>query len=161
MSGFGSRYSFDTCSLIGIDHTAPGPAAAELRWAAFTGPALAWRVQIVEAVFDELAVKPDIVSRHLQPFRDKQMCVPRSEFAYGRLEDNLARVRSDFPQMAKRRQNRERADSLIVAHALTLGGIIVVTDESPVGRQKIPAVCRHYGIECIDLRRFLEMEGLG
>lgn len=160
MNGFGSRYSFDTCSLIGIDHTAPNLIAAELRWVAFTGPALVRRGQIVEAVFNELNAKPDIVSRHLQPFRDKQMCVPRSEFAYGRLEGYLARVRSDFPLMAKRRQNRERADSLIVAHALTLGDIIVVTDESPVGRQKIPAVCRHYGIECINLDRFLEMEGM-
>lgn len=160
MIGLLGRYSFDTCSLIQIEQRPGGAQAARVIWDALIGPDLVWRIQLVETVFDELAAKPDVVERYLKPLRATQVCVPRSEFSYGEMERNLIDVRNDFPRMSKRRQERERADSLIVAHARTVSGITVVTDERASGLQGIPAACRRYGVECIDLEEFLRRESV-
>ena len=160
MTGSPGRYSFDTCSLIRIEQRPDGARAARAIWDALIGPALVWRIQLVETVFDELAAKPDIVERYLKPFRREQVCVPRSEFSYGLMERNLVEVRNAFPRMSKRRQGRERSDSFIVAHARTIAGTTIVTEESPRHRGNIPAACRYYGIECINLEEFLRRESL-
>lgn len=64
-----------------------------------------------------------------------------------------------------KRQNilkgRPVADPFVIAAAKVAKGGLVVTLESPTtGGARIPAACKDFGVECINLEQFLEREGL-
>jgi len=62
--------------------------------------------------------------------------------------------------MPCRRRGRERADAWIIAHARTAPDTIAVTEESARRGGNIPAACRCYEVECIDLEEFLRRESV-
>ena len=152
------RYSFDSSALISIDQR---PAAtAPAFWAALSAMAADGRAIIIGLVLDELSAKPDEVFRRTAALRGTLAFVPSSAFRTSLLAGSLDEVKADFPRMSRRRRGRERADAWIVAHARTTPGTIVVTEESTYKPNNIPAACRHYGIECINLEEFLRRESL-
>ncbi len=70
-----------------------------------------------------------------------------------------------FPFLAKpEKPDGPNADPWIIALAIKskkqrLFKYIIVTEESKTKSNRIPAVARHYGIECINLRELFEREG--
>jgi hypothetical protein len=52
------------------------------------------------------------------------------------------------------------ADPFVIAAAKELGGRVVTLESPTAGGARIPAACREFGIECIDLENFFEREGL-
>lgn len=54
---------------------------------------------------------------------------------------------------------RPVADPFVIASARVKEGIVVTQESSPPNAAKIPNVCQHYGIDCIDLEEFMEREG--
>ncbi len=72
-----------------------------------------------------------------------------------------------FPFLAKpEKPGGPNADPWIIALAIKLKKqslfnkeYIIVTEESKTKSNRIPAVARHYGIECINLRELFEREG--
>ena len=152
------RYSFDSSALIGIDQRPAATAAAF--WAALSAMAADGRAIIIELVLDELSAKPDEVFRRTAALRGTRAFVPSAAFRTGSLARSLDEVKADFLRMSRRRRGRERADAWIVAHARTTPSTIVMTEESTRTSNKIPAACRHYGVECINLEEFLRRESL-
>lgn len=152
------RYSFDSSALIGIDQRPSATASAF--WAALSAMAADGRAIIIGLVLDELSAKPDEVFRRTAALRGTLAFVPSSAFRTGLLAGALDEVKAEFPRMSRRRRGRERADAWIVAHARATPGTIVVTEESTRKPNKIPAACRRYGVECINLEEFLRRESL-
>ncbi len=63
-----------------------------------------------------------------------------------------------------KRQNilkgRPVADPFVIAAAKNLEGQVVTLESPTAGGARIPAACKDFGVECIDLEQFLEREGL-
>ena len=152
------QYSFDTSALIGIGQRPAATAAAF--WTALSTAGRTGRVVIIELVLDELSAKPDEVLERTAALRGTVMFVPLSAFRTGPLARSLDEVKATFWRMSRQRRGRERADPWIVAHARTTPNTVVVTEESPRRNANIPAACRAYGIECINLDEFLRRESL-
>jgi hypothetical protein len=51
------------------------------------------------------------------------------------------------------------ADPFLIARAATLGGTVLTMEQFKPGGAKIPNICTHFKIPCIDLRGFMEQEG--
>ena len=152
------RYSFDSSALIGIGQRPASIATAF--WAALSAAELSRRAVIIELVLDELSAKPDEVFERMAALRGTVAFVPSSAFRAGSLARSLDEVKAEFPRMSRRRRGRERADAWIIAHARTVPGTVVVTEESARRGGNIPAACRRYGVECIDLEEFLRRESV-
>lgn len=154
------RYSFDTSSLISLTRRGLDAPAHDAVWRALGGDAGAFGVRIVEHVFNEIGVKVDAVAERVARLRTSAILVPGPVFEEGELSRLLAEVQREYPRMSGANKGRERADSWIVAHARHERDTTVVTEESPRHSGNIPAACRRYGVECIDLEEFLRRESL-
>jgi Domain of unknown function (DUF4411) len=53
----------------------------------------------------------------------------------------------------------KNADPFVVARAAVIGGTVVTMEKEPKNGAKIPNICRHFGIPCFSLERFMEAEG--
>jgi hypothetical protein len=51
------------------------------------------------------------------------------------------------------------ADPFIVARARSLGAAVITEEELKPNAAKIPNVCQHFGIQCINVEQFLTSEG--
>lgn len=51
------------------------------------------------------------------------------------------------------------ADPFVIAKAGVEGGIVVTEEQFKKNAAKIPNVCKHFGIDWVDLERFMEREG--
>ena len=154
------RYSFDTSSLIRLTRRGLDAPVHDAVWRALGGDAEAFQVRIIEHVFNEIDVKVDVVAERVARLRTPSILVPGSLFTEGEMSRLLAEVQREYLRMSSTNKGRERADSWIVAHARFEQDITVVTEESPRHRGNIPAACRRYGVECIDLEEFLRRESL-
>jgi len=78
-------------------------------------------------------------------------------------------ILSKHPYLAKSQKIGPNADPWIIAlviqkneeeqQKLFQNVYIVVTEESKIKAQKIPSVCRNYGIDCINILKLFEKEG--
>ncbi len=82
--------------------------------------------------------------------------------------DELAFVREifSFPNFQNMIEKRKRwkgkpvADPFVIARAKLIKNSCVVTSEVyKPNSAKIPNVCKHFGVECVDLEGFMEREG--
>ena len=69
----------------------------------------------------------------------------------------LAEIIDQFPKMSGIGARGERADPYLVCLGWA-GSYIVVTEESPDAHDRIPAACKYYGVECINLAQLIERE---
>ena len=69
----------------------------------------------------------------------------------------LTEIIDQFPKMSGIGARGERADPYLVCLGRA-GGYIVVTEESPRFDDHIPAVCKYYDVECINLAQLIERE---
>jgi len=51
------------------------------------------------------------------------------------------------------------ADAFIVARAYAIGGTVVTAEQLKPNAVKVPNICKHFGIPCLDLEGFMEEEG--
>ncbi|MCY3936423.1 MAG: DUF4411 family protein [Chloroflexi bacterium] len=72
------------------------------------------------------------------------------------IEALAADIRKTHPKLLKKARVDTEADPYIIAHAIE-GDLIVITEEQP-GKVRIPAVCKYYQVECINLREFMLRE---
>ena len=154
------RYSFDTSSLIRLSRRGLDAPVHDAVWRALGSDARTFQVRIVEHVFNEIGVRVDVVAERVARLRTPSILVPGSMFKEGEPSQLLAEVQREYPRMSSANKGRERADSWIVAHARFEHGTTIVTEESPRRSANIPAACRRYGVECINLEEFLRRESL-
>ena len=51
------------------------------------------------------------------------------------------------------------ADAFVVARAFAVGGTVVTAEHFKPNAVKVPNICKHFGIPCVDFEGFMEMEG--
>lgn len=51
------------------------------------------------------------------------------------------------------------ADPFVIARGRQVSGCVVTEETAKPNAAKIPNVCKHFGVDCIKLREFLEREG--
>lgn len=78
-------------------------------------------------------------------------------------------IAAEFPTLVDWQKETPEADPFVIALAqvqtedrkdeLFATKHIVVTQESPTKANRIPAVCKHYGVECINLLELFRWEG--
>ena len=51
------------------------------------------------------------------------------------------------------------ADAFVVARAFASGGTVVTAEHLKPNAAKVPNICKHFGIPCLDLEGFMESEG--
>jgi hypothetical protein len=52
-----------------------------------------------------------------------------------------------------------KADSFVVARAYAIGGTVVTAERLKPNAVKVPNICAHFKIPCLDLEGFMENEG--
>ena len=52
----------------------------------------------------------------------------------------------------------KNADAFVIAKAQTIGATVVTIEQLKPNSVKIPNICSHFGIDCIDLEGFMEQE---
>ena len=91
----------------------------------------------------------------------------------GDSEQSLVKLMTDNPHLSaaanrwrsKVEQGREDADPYLIAKAMTLRALdvvtVVITEESQdlTKIDRIPAVCGHFGVPCMNLQQLMEREG--
>ena len=67
---------------------------------------------------------------------------------------------TEFPELVKALSNRNQADPFVVGLA-RVRGVTVVTQErgGTKAKPRIPAVCEHFKVECIDVLGFIRLCG--
>ena len=51
------------------------------------------------------------------------------------------------------------ADPFVVASAMTRRGVVVTEERKPENGARIPNVCEHFGVACVNLEGLMEREG--
>ncbi len=51
------------------------------------------------------------------------------------------------------------ADPFLIARAAVVGGTVLTMEQLKPGGAKIPNICAHFNVPCVDLRGFMEKEG--
>lgn len=72
-------------------------------------------------------------------------------------------VMERYPDNQPRRRFLDRADPWIIAHALVHGGKVVTHEQrnpETSSKVKIPNVCAHFGVHCIDIYQMLRDQGV-
>jgi hypothetical protein len=52
----------------------------------------------------------------------------------------------------------KNADPFVVARAATIDGTVVSLEAMKANAAKIPNICKHFGLPCINLEQFMEAE---
>lgn len=109
-----------------------------------------------EEVLNEVKKKEDGLHAFLNGQKEK-VIVPLDE----EVQDETREVLAEFPRLAGQMRGRNKADAFVVATAKAKE-VIVVTEEGSRGnrnRPKIPLVCEHFGIECMNVLDYIEEQG--
>jgi|SRR5882672_2718721 len=53
----------------------------------------------------------------------------------------------------------KNADPFIIARAKVLGGTVVTMEKLKANAAKIPNICAHFGVNCVDLEKFMADQG--
>lgn len=51
------------------------------------------------------------------------------------------------------------ADPFVIARAMVCSGVVVTEEELKPNAAKVPNVCEHFGVECINLESFMQHQG--
>jgi hypothetical protein len=156
-------YCFDTSSFVQLRHY---PRRTFLGiWNRLEELVRAGRLVAPDEVLRELERGTDNIAAWAKQERD--MFRPIDQQLYTVFRD----VVNDFPALVDEKKESPDADAFVVSVARLIGqepqGLfgpprcVVVTQEvRSQARRKIPDACSYYGIDCVDLLGFFEMEDL-
>ena len=140
-----------------------GPYAFDITphfWVFLDQMASAGRLAIPEWVYRELMDAQDALADWARERRTSGIVVPDSG-----VQDDYERVvnyvNSNYRRSKSLRRFLDKADPWVIAHALSDGGTVVTLEKPARAGQrdrvvKIPDVCQHFGIRCIDTRQMLQ-----
>ncbi len=74
----------------------------------------------------------------------------------------LREILSVFPHLVNAKKDRSMGDPWVIAHAWSYSATVVTTEikSNSVKKVKIPDVCEHYKVRCIDVFTFLTEAGI-
>ena len=127
-------------------------------WEQFSGLIEQERITSTREVFNELTSRNDDLAAWC---RTEKHLFPSSSRNELLIVNRIFEVQH-FQQMIRKRarlEGRPVADPFVVARAECLPDACVVsTEKNSPNAAKIPNVCKHFGIECIDLEGFMTRE---
>jgi hypothetical protein len=125
-------------------------------WSNIEGMVAASEICSPEEVLNEVKKKEDGLHAFLNGEKEKAI-VPLDE----EIMEGTREVLAEFPRLAGQMRGRNKADPFVIATAKARE-IVVVTEEGARGnrnRPKIPLVCEHFQIECINVLDYIEEQG--
>lgn len=125
-------------------------------WANLEGDVEAGRIRCPEDVFRETSKHDDGLHEWMKDQGEK-LVVPLNED----IQKATREVLGLFPNLVKQSRGRNQADPFVIALA-RVEGLVVVTEESPVSsdnKPKIPRVCEHFGVECVNVLGYVQRRG--
>ncbi len=107
----------------------------------------------------ELQNKDDFIAEWAKN-REEIFCAPNEQEA--RFVSTIYQVRHFQHGVEKKKilNGGYIADPFIVAKAKVLGRTVVTNEKIKENAAKIPNICKHFEIECLDFEGFMELEGL-
>lgn len=153
-------FVIDTSSWIQAYNEQYRPSVFQRLWADMPGLLAAGKVVLAEAAYQESLKIDDTLKQWMQGVKAHVIANNQS------IEQQHAAIQS-HPMgvaliMKGRTFIRSDADSRIIATAIYMRGT-VVTKELPstsLTKPKIPNVCAHFRVPCVDLMQMLELLGL-
>ncbi|MHA2210337.1 MAG: DUF4411 family protein [Candidatus Thorarchaeota archaeon] len=149
------KYSFDTSAFINPWKHFYTPRRFPKLWSIIDRLIQEREVVATEMVYHELNVEKDDLLLWVRARKKKMFVLVDKE-----QQAIQKQIQTDFPDFVDHHSMRDRADSFVVALAMQ-HKLIVVTDEKRPrkGRVKIPDVCDHYDVRCIDFQTFQDEIG--
>ena len=152
----------DTSSLVEIEQGQRSAAERDDVWRMVVDLLEVGRVRLLDIVWDELRRNKEgaYFDRVLRRLRDYNL--PRFKLAAKPALtpmdfQHLADITARYPKMSGIGARGECADPYLVCLGRA-GGYVIVTEESPLFDDRIPAACKHYDVECINLAQMVERE---
>lgn len=152
----------DTSSLVEIEQGERPAAERDDMWQMVVDLLEAERVRLLDIVWEELHrnAEDEYFGRVLQRLRGYN----RARFKLAAKPSltpmdlqHFADITARYPKMSGIGARGERADPYLVCLGRA-GGYVIVTEESPLFDDRIPAACKHYDVECINLAQMVERE---
>lgn len=141
------EYAFDTSSFIYLKHY-PEDLFPTI-WETLNLDFEDGKIVIIQDVLEEISRVDDFINEFVNDHLDCVMELDEDT------QNSLIRVINDFPDWINPSDTRNQADPSLIALALNLNIKIVTQERERGDRLKIPYVCKHYGIECMDLLGYL------
>ena len=151
-------YVFDTNSFIVIGHYYPEQFPSF--WNKFDQSVEIGKIISVREVFREL--DQDASASHLSDWiEDHKNIFMIPNAAATEFVSTIFSIQHFQALVSEKNRlaGRPCADPFIIAWAKVIGGCVVTEEKEKPNAAKIPNVCRHFGIDCINLQGFMEREG--
>lgn len=156
------RYLMDTSSLVEIERGERSAAERDDVWRMVVDLLVVERVRLLDIVWEELHRNADgeyfdRVLRRLRGYNRARFKLAAKPSLTPMDLQHLADITTRYPKMSGIGALGERADPYLVCLGRA-GGYTVVTEESQIVDDRIPAACRYYDVECINLAQMIERE---
>jgi len=152
------KYVFDSGPLIDLfRHYYPSRFLT--LWGRFHALVLEDELISVKEVYNEINSREDMLTSWAKKEKDKLFSRPTiEEFQFVR---EIFRVRHFQAMIRKKERLRGKpvADPFVIARAKVLDCQVVTTELFKDNSAKIPNVCKHFSVQCINLEGFMEQEG--
>jgi hypothetical protein len=150
-------YVFDTSAFLDLNKFYP--KRFPTLWSAVEDLIAAQKILSVKEALRELQNKDDFIAEWAKN-REEIFCVPDEQEA--RFVSTIYQVRHFQFGVEKRKMLNGGyiADPFIVAKAKVLGRTVVTNEKIKENAAKIPNICKHFEIECLDFEGFMELEDL-
>jgi len=160
-------YSIDTSVILDIWCPPEGNTFSKERlpelWAHIEKLINQGKIIASKEVYDELELHAsddllEWLKKHKQMFMFSKDQVEKAELL---INDFYSLYKSGFkPEVG------DAADPFVVATAMVHSAVVFTQEKeqgthepSEVNSPKIPTVCKHFGVECVDIEKFIEREG--
>ena len=156
------KFYIDTSALIRIFRFYPGDLSEQI-WKKLNEMFISRQMRSHRFVYEEITTtskNPDALTRKVLPLRDYFETIKYSQTLI------TSDIIKNFPGLIDPNNEKEQADPWLIAIALEEKkcnfdeAIYVVSEESEIKQNRIPAVCRHYEIEHINLDSFFKKIGV-
>jgi len=152
------KYVFDSGPLIDLFRHYY-PSRFPTLWERFHALVLEDELISVKEVYNEINSREDMLTSWAKKEKDKLFSRPTiEEFQFVR---EIFRVRHFQAMIRKKERLRGKpvADPFVIARAKVLDCQVVTTELFKDNSAKIPNVCKHFSVQCINLEGFMEQEG--
>ncbi len=112
-------------------------------------------VLIQEEVYNDILKKDDGLNRWLKGFKIE---IVKTDISITR---EVAAINNKFPKLTKEYSGRSFSDPFVIALArFRKATVVTMEDFGSENKPKIPFVCDQMGVKCIDLFKYLKIEGV-
>ena len=147
-------YSIDTSALLDYWVRMLRPSYAVTFWELMDNAIREGVLIASEEVFQEIERKEDELLEWVSERKD--MFVPITDD----VQANVVEIMAQFPKLVDERTGKSFADPFVIATAMVADATVVTgEDKGTPKRPRIPIVCEHFGVECIQSIDFIEKQG--